>query len=213
METMDYGEAAAYLKINEGTLRQWVAKKREGIPFHKFGKRVLFFREELEAWLARPHTEPTKADIPQKPQKEEPSSWDGRFIVSFSDKGADPSAQIENLPGKSVRMTPDDLRELARYLVDAATLCENSDYRGIKKHPIMRESAKTLSAVILIPHDSMKDLKTLSNAATRTNDPQATTPEKYAIRFIGEGLRNQLPLINQRLKDRNSNRINFVSVR
>jgi hypothetical protein len=72
---------------------------------------------------------------------------------------------------------------------------------------------KSLSAVCLIPHDFMRDLKTLSQAAARTNDPHAATPEKYAVRFIGEGLRAHLPIINQRLKERGNRAINFITVR
>ena len=50
METMNYEEAAAYLKIKVNTLKAWVAKKK--LPFHKpSGKTVLFFREELEKWI------------------------------------------------------------------------------------------------------------------------------------------------------------------
>jgi len=51
MESMGYKEAATFLKIAEGTLRQWVAKRKGSIPFHKVGKKVLFFREELETWV------------------------------------------------------------------------------------------------------------------------------------------------------------------
>lgn len=54
METMDYKEAAGFLHIGEGTLRKWVMDKKDGIPFHKpGGKKVLFFREELEEWIKK----------------------------------------------------------------------------------------------------------------------------------------------------------------
>jgi len=49
MQTMNYKEAARYLKITEGTLRNWVSKGR--LKPHKVGKHVLFFKEELETWL------------------------------------------------------------------------------------------------------------------------------------------------------------------
>ena len=49
MQTMNYKEAAGFLKITEGTLRNWVSVGR--IKPRKVGKRVLFFREELEAWI------------------------------------------------------------------------------------------------------------------------------------------------------------------
>jgi excisionase family DNA binding protein len=51
MQTLDLKEAAAYLKISPYTLRNWCAAKT--IPFHKAGRRVVFFREELEAWLLK----------------------------------------------------------------------------------------------------------------------------------------------------------------
>ena len=47
MQTMNYKEAARYLKITEGTLRNWVSKGR--IQPRKVGKHVIFFKEELEA--------------------------------------------------------------------------------------------------------------------------------------------------------------------
>jgi len=223
MQTMNYKEAAKFLKITEGTLRNWVSKGR--IKPHKVGKHVLFFREELETWITAPIAQATTKPIPEKPVvhpkpqpaepvSTQPTEWDARFQLSFSGKSdGELFAHLENLPGKSVKMTPDDMRELARYLVDAARMCEDPSYRGVKQFRIFREPAKTLSTVCLIPHDTMKDLKTLSQAAARTSDPQAGPPEKYIIRFIGEGLRSQLPLINKRLKERGSRGINFVSIR
>ncbi len=223
MQTMNYKEAAKYLKITEGTLRNWVSKGR--IKPHKVGKHVLFFREELETWITAPVAQAPVKPIPEKPVihpkpqpaapvSAQPIEWDARFQLSFSGKSdGDLFAHLENLPGKSVKMTPDDMRELARYLVDAARMCEDPSYRGIKQFRIFREPAKTLSTVCLIPHDTMKDLKTLSQAAARSGDPQAGPPEKYIIRFIGEGLRGQLPIINKRLKERGGRGINFVSVR
>lgn len=49
MQTMSYTEAADFIKVKEGTLRNWVAKKK--VPFHKVGRKVVFFREELEQWI------------------------------------------------------------------------------------------------------------------------------------------------------------------
>lgn len=51
MESMGYKEAASFLHVSVGTLRKWVMAKKNGIPFHKVGKKVLFFREELETWV------------------------------------------------------------------------------------------------------------------------------------------------------------------
>lgn len=53
MESMDYKEAAVFLHIAVGTLRRWVMDRKEEIPFHKMGKKVLFFREELETWIKK----------------------------------------------------------------------------------------------------------------------------------------------------------------
>jgi excisionase family DNA binding protein len=224
MQTMNYQEAAAFLKITQGTLRNWVFAGR--IKRHKLGKRVLFFKEELEAWIVNP-TPPSAGSHVPNPEKQKPvpppvppapestpDDWDARFQLSFSGKAdAETFALLENLPGKNVRMTPDNMRELARYLVDAASMCENPSYRGIKHHRLMRESGKSLSAVCLIPHDYMHDLKTLSLAATRTNDPNAVPPERYVLRFVADGLRLALPMINQRLEERGKRAIKFITVR
>lgn len=223
MQTMNYKEAARFLKITEGTLRNWVSKGR--IKPHKVGKHVLFFREELETWITAPIAQTVTKPIsektvthpkpqPAEPVSTQPTEWDARFQLSFSGKSdGGPFAHLENLPGQSAKMTPDNMRELARYLVEAAKLCEDPAYRGIKHHRILREPLKSLSGVCLIPHDYMKDLKTLSQAAARAGDPQTASPEKYILRFIADGLRSQLSPINQRLKARGSRGITFVSVR
>ena len=219
METMNYIEAAALLKITVGTLRNWVSQGR--IKPHRVGKHVLFSREELEAWITGaavpspvPAPAPAAVPAPQARPAEEapPGDWDAKFQLSFSGKAdGGPFAFLETMPGKSVKMTPDDMRELARYLVGAAELCEDPKYRGVKHFRMLREPLNSLSAVCLIPHDLMRDLKTLAQAAARSNDPQAGPPEKYAIRFIKEGLRSQEPVINQRLKERGNRGIRFIS--
>ena len=54
---MNYQEAADFLRVKLPTLRQWVSDGKthnesgEKIPCHKIGRNVLFFREELEAWI------------------------------------------------------------------------------------------------------------------------------------------------------------------
>jgi excisionase family DNA binding protein len=223
MQTMNYKEAAGFLKITEGTLRNWVSVGR--IKPRKVGKRVLFFREELEAWITgvatpaddpRPHPAKPAAEAKAHPPDDPagPVTWNARFQLSFSAKAeGDPFAYLETMPGKSVKMTPDNMRELARYLVDAANMCDTPTYRGIQHHRIMREPLDSLSTVCLIPHDFMRDLQTLAHAAARTNDLHAATPEKYAIKFIADGLRAQQPIINQRLKERGSRAVHFISVR
>ena len=42
MQTMSYTEAADFIKVKEGTLRNWVAQKK--VPFHKVGRKVVFSR-------------------------------------------------------------------------------------------------------------------------------------------------------------------------
>jgi len=60
MQTMNYKEAARYLKITTGTLRNWVSKGR--IKPRKVGKHVIFFKEELETWIK--NTPPTPEPAP-----------------------------------------------------------------------------------------------------------------------------------------------------
>ena len=60
------------------------------------------------------------------------TEWDPQFKISISDQEKDPYALLQNLPGPNVKMTPDNMRELARYLVDAASICEQRQYRGLK---------------------------------------------------------------------------------
>ena len=45
----DTADAARYLNCSEGTLRQWVSKRR--IPFVRVGRLVRFRREDLDRWM------------------------------------------------------------------------------------------------------------------------------------------------------------------
>lgn len=222
MESMNYKEAADFLKVTEGTLRNWVSKNR--ITPHKIGKHVLFFREELEKWVLTPGSQgvdhqptPEKLEKPSPkttPESAAPADWNGKFLISISGKSSkEPLVTLENLPGKSVQMTSKQLLNLARDLVEAAETCENPAFRGIKNHRLFGEPSFSQSTVCIIPHDLARDLKTLSQAAARTQDPHAATPEKYILKFIREGLTAQLPIINKRLKDRNQRGITFLCVR
>lgn len=49
-ELLDYDEAAAYLNMS----RHWVVRHKGNgdLPFIKLGRRVLFWREDLDAYLA-----------------------------------------------------------------------------------------------------------------------------------------------------------------
>ena len=84
MQTMNYQEAADYLKITTGTLRNWVSKGR--IKPRRVGRRVLFFREELEKWITSP-IPAAPAPAPVKPEKPaELTAWTPKFTVSFADQ-------------------------------------------------------------------------------------------------------------------------------
>ncbi|OFZ54538.1 MAG: hypothetical protein A2428_00335 [Bdellovibrionales bacterium RIFOXYC1_FULL_54_43] len=48
MSFFDIDEAAEFLRIKPGTLYAWVHQRR--IPFRKHGRRVVFFKPDLEGW-------------------------------------------------------------------------------------------------------------------------------------------------------------------
>jgi excisionase family DNA binding protein len=211
MKTMNYQEAADFLKISSGTLRNWVSKGR--IKPHKIGSRVLFFREELESWIkSPPASSPVETRFNASPQNNAPAPWQPKFNVTFSEPNKDPYALLLNLPGPDIKMTPDNMRELARYLVDAANFCEKKEMRGLENFPIMRENERCKSSVVLVPFNQMRDLQTLALAAKRAGDVLATTKEKYVVQFIKDGLKHQLPLINMQLKKKGLRRISFKSL-
>ena len=54
----DTATAARYLNCSEGTLRQWVSKRR--IPFVRVGRLVRFRREDLDRWMDERLVLPTK---------------------------------------------------------------------------------------------------------------------------------------------------------
>jgi excisionase family DNA binding protein len=221
MKTLNYQEAADFLKISPGTLRNWVSQGR--IKPHKIGGRVLFFREELETWITT--SEPAAVKKPTvetrfnaslnntPPQNNAPAPWQPKLNVTFSEQNKDPYALLLNLPGPNVKMTPDNMRELARYLVDAANFCEKKEMRGLENFPIMRENERCKSSVVLVPFNQMRDLQTLALAAKRAGDVLATTKEKYVVQFIKDGLKHQLPLINMQLKKKGLRRISLKSLK
>ncbi len=43
-------EAAQYLGVKPGTIRDWI-RKDKGVPAHKVGKLWKFKRSELDAWI------------------------------------------------------------------------------------------------------------------------------------------------------------------
>lgn len=224
MQTMNYKEAARYLKVTAGTLRNWVSKGR--LKPHKVGKHVLFFKEELETWITNPApAEPTEK--PQsKPEAHKPTpapaeaakpaplaEWVPQFKISIADQDKDPYALLQNLPGSNVKMTPENMRELARYLVDAAAMCEKRQYHGLKHFSIFRENERFRSSVVLVPFNQMRDLQTLALAALRSGDVLAANKEQYVVQFIREGLQRQLPLINMQLKKQGMRAISLKSLK
>ena len=222
MQTMNYKEAARYLKITEGTLRNWVSKGR--LKPHKVGKHVLFFKEELETWITNPAPAKPTEKPQSKPEAHKPTpaaaekpapltEWAPQFKISIADQDKDPYALLQNLPAPNVKMTPDNMRELARDLVDAAAMCEQRQYRGLKNFSIFRENERFKSSVVLVPFNQMRDLHTLALAALRSGDVLAATKEKYVVQFIREGLQRQLPLINMQLKKQGMRSISFKSLK
>ncbi|MGD9700620.1 helix-turn-helix domain-containing protein [Acinetobacter sp.] len=222
MQTMNYQEAADFLKITTGTLRNWVSKGR--IKPRRVGRRVLFFREELEKWITNPAPAKPTEKPQSKPEAHKPTpaaaekpvpltEWAPQFNISISDQEKDPYALLQNLPGPNVKMTPDNMRELARYLVDAAAMCEKRQYRGLKHFSIFRENERFRSSVVLVPFNQMRDLQTLALAALRSGDVLAANKEQYVVQFIREGLQRQLPLINMQLKKHGMRAISLKSLK
>ena len=211
MQTMNYQEAADYLKITTGTLRNWVSKGR--IKPRRVGRRVLFFREELEKWITSPIPTVPAPDPVKQEKPAELTAWAPKFTVSFADQVKEPYARLLDLPGKNVKMTPDDMRELARYLVDTASICDQGKCRGLTNFPIFRENERFRSSVVLVPFDQMRDLQTLALAALTSGDVLAATKEKYVVQFIRDGLKHQLPLVNIQLKKKGMRAISFKSLK
>ena len=62
---MTYKEAAAYVQVTVGTLRNWVSAKY--VPFARRGRVVRFHRDKIDHWLRQGecHGRRTLADLPQ----------------------------------------------------------------------------------------------------------------------------------------------------
>ena len=54
-DVLDEKQAAAYINQKPGTLRQWRSLSR-GPAYHKKGRRVLYKKNDLDAWLAAGRT-------------------------------------------------------------------------------------------------------------------------------------------------------------
>ncbi|MFI5338914.1 MAG: helix-turn-helix domain-containing protein [Candidatus Methylomirabilales bacterium] len=55
-EKLSLLESAPLLGVSPYTLRAWVRERR--IPFYRCGRRLVFSRKELEAWLAAHRVDP-----------------------------------------------------------------------------------------------------------------------------------------------------------
>lgn len=51
IELLSTKEAAKLIGAEESTLRTWRCTKKENIPFHKIGKKVLYSKSDLLEWL------------------------------------------------------------------------------------------------------------------------------------------------------------------
>jgi len=45
-------EAATYLDVQAKTLANWASTGRYGLKFYKVGRRVVYLKSDLDAWLA-----------------------------------------------------------------------------------------------------------------------------------------------------------------
>jgi excisionase family DNA binding protein len=48
-------EAAAYLRVSQNTVRNLAWRRAVGVPALRCGKRILFDRAQLDAWLTTRH--------------------------------------------------------------------------------------------------------------------------------------------------------------
>jgi excisionase family DNA binding protein len=217
MKTFNYKEAANFLKIKPGTLRNWVSQGK--IKPHRTGKHVLFFREELEAWIksqpveTRFNASQKKPANPHKSKTKPSAPWNKNFTVDISPEQEDPYALLKNLPGPDQKLSPDELRVLARYLVDTANLCEKKECRGIQNFKVIKENENFKSSVCLIPFDLVRDINKLAKAAAKLSGKSPQSNEKLIENLLRKGLKQQLPLLNKKLKKQGKRRINLKSIK
>ena len=48
---LNYKQAAEFLQIAEGTLRNWISSKKSDIPYKKVGHKTFFLESELRVWI------------------------------------------------------------------------------------------------------------------------------------------------------------------
>jgi excisionase family DNA binding protein len=211
MKTLNYKEAANFLKITPGTLRNWVSQGK--IKPHKTGKHVLFFREELETWI-KSHPVETRFNASLNKPKTKPSApWNKKFTVDISPEQENPGALLKNLPEPDRQLSPDELRELARYLVDTANLCEKKECRGVQNFKVIKENENFKSSVCLIPFDLARDLNKFAKAAAKLSGKSPQSNEKIIADLLRKSLKQELPNLNKKLKKQGKRRITLKSIK
>ena len=50
-ERMNSAEAASYLGVTEGTLRNWRYEGTQSLPYRKVGRLVYYTKSDLDKWL------------------------------------------------------------------------------------------------------------------------------------------------------------------
>lgn len=124
MKTLNYKEAAEFLHITPGTLRNWVCSGKI-TPLKKPGKkgRVLFCLEELKEWLAAQSCRDIKTE-PFQLDHEKQLTFRIHLFNSTDDKGCSVLAKIGNFPpgenGHEEDLTPEEFRAIARAFLCAA---------------------------------------------------------------------------------------------
>ncbi|PHM48567.1 helix-turn-helix domain-containing protein [Xenorhabdus miraniensis] len=51
LEKLTRSEAAAYLGVTAQTLANWAHTGKEKIPYHKIGRKVIYFKSDLDGYL------------------------------------------------------------------------------------------------------------------------------------------------------------------
>jgi excisionase family DNA binding protein len=211
MKTLNYKEAANFLKITPGTLRNWVSQGK--IKPHKTGKHVLFFREELETWI-KSHPVETRFNASLNKPKTKPSTpWNKNFTVDISPEQENPGVLLKNLPGPDQKLSPDELRKLARYLVDTANLCEKKECRGVQNFKVIKENENFKSSVCLIPFDLARDLNKFAKATAKLSGKSPQSNEKIIADLLRKSLKQELPNMNKKLKKQGKRRITLKSIK
>ncbi|MBE8597006.1 helix-turn-helix domain-containing protein [Xenorhabdus sp. BG5] len=51
LDRLTRAEAAAYLGVTSQTLANWASTGKEKIPYHKIGRKVIYFKSDLDNYL------------------------------------------------------------------------------------------------------------------------------------------------------------------